>query len=221
MNVFLLLTTVLALGGLALGAVVSITMGLRLRAAALAAVAAGVTAMYGAGLVGTSLASHDDVLPVGATKRFCGFYLDCHLGVTVVDAQSRSSVGARRASGSYRVITLRVSSNAVRVTLQPERLRVMLLGANGTRYARDLAAERELAGGRDVALERAIEAGGAYDVTVVFDVPDDVRADWIHVAEGRGPDMIVEGILIGDEDSFLHRKTLLALPTDGPTRDGG
>ena len=212
MNVFLLLTTVLALGGLALGAVVSITTGLRLRAAALAAVAAGVTAMYGAGLVGTSLASHDDVLPVGATKRFCGFYLDCHLGVTVVNAQSLPVVGTRRASGSYRVITLRVSSNAVRATLQPERLRMLLLGANGKRYARDIAAERELAGGLDVVLERAIAAGGAYTVQVVFDVPDDVRADWIYVAEGQGPDRIVEGILIGDEDSFLHRKTLLALP---------
>jgi hypothetical protein len=211
MNVVLLLATVLGLGGLLLAAVISVTMGLRLRAAGFGAVAAGWTALYGAGLVGTSLASHNTVLPVGATKRFCGFYLDCHLGVAVVDAQTLPVAGSRRAAGTYRVVRLRLSSNAVRVTLRPEHLRVQLLASDGTRYERDLVAERALAG-RDVGLEHEIAAGGGYEVRVVFDVPDGVRADWLYVAEGRGPDHIVEGVLIGDEDSFLHRKTLLALP---------
>ena len=215
MNIVLLLATVLGLGGLLLAAVISVTMGLRLKAAGFGAAAAGWTALYGAGLMGASLASHNTDVPVGATKRICGFYLDCHIGVAVVEARSVPSAGSRRAAGSFRVVTLRLSSNAVRTRLRPERLRVQLLASDGTWYDRDLVAERALTG-RDEGLEHEIAAGGAYEVKVVFDVPAGVRADWLHVGEGRRPDRLIEGVLIGDEDSFLHRKTLLALPEVDP-----
>ncbi len=44
-------------------------------------------------LLGTSLASHETVLGSGQRKAFCGFYLDCHLGVAVEAVQRTDRVG--------------------------------------------------------------------------------------------------------------------------------
>jgi len=211
MNLLLLFGTVVGVAAILLSGLIQAATGYRIRALLLAGAAGGWATLYAAGLLATSLSSHEVLLPVGATKRFCGFYLDCHIGVAVVEAREASALGDRRAGGVYRVVTLRVSSNALRAALTPGALRVDLVGTDGRRYARDLLAEAALprAGG---ALEREIPAGGAYEVTVVFDVPAGVSADRLFVGEGRGVDLAIERMLIGDDDSFLHARTMLALP---------
>ncbi len=221
MNVLLMAGVVFAmaaLGGLALVALV----GRRLvRAAVYATAAAAVGAVYGAALVATSLLSKERLLAAGETKRFCGFYLDCHLGVSVERVELVPEIGGVRASGAFHVLTLRISSNAVRATLRPGRLHLLLLDAEGREMERAPAAESALAlarGDDDQPLERDVVAGGSYTVTVVFDVSAAATAPppRLWAREGIGLDRVIERVLIGDEDALLHRPVLLALPRPEP-----
>lgn len=212
MNVLLLLGTVIGSAGLTLAALLSLALGARLRAALLGGGALAWVALYGAGVIVISLASHETVLPAGETKRFCGFYFDCHLGVAVRQDVVAPVIAGRAASGTWHVVTLEFSSDARRETLTPYDLQILIVDAHGTRYRRDLAAESNLPGGRPEGIARPIAAGDSYTVPVVFDLPRDIDTPRLLVAEGLGVDRVIEGVLIGDEDSYLHRKTLLALP---------
>ena len=212
MNVLLLLGTVIGVAGLTLAGILSLVMGARLRAVLLGAGAVSWAGRYGGGVLVASLLSHETVLPAGASKRFCGFYFDCHLGVAVLSDVTVPAIEGRRAGGTYHLLTLQFSSNARRATLTPYDLRIQLVDANGVRYERDLVAEATLAGDRSVELARPIPAGEAYTVTVVFDLPHGVAAPRLFIGEGLGIDRVIEGVLLDDEDSFLHRKTMLALP---------
>lgn len=221
MNVLLLggaIFVMAALGGLALLALV----GRRLvRAALYAAAVAAVGAAYGAALLATSLLSQERLLAAGETKRFCGFYLDCHLGVSVERVELIPEIGGVRASGAFHVLTLRVSSDARRATLRPGRLHLLLLDAEGRQVERARAAEAALARARGEAgqpLERDVVAGGSYTATVVFDVSSASTAlrPRLWAREGFGLDRAIERVLIGDEDALLHRPVLLALPRPEP-----
>jgi hypothetical protein len=212
MNVLLLLGTVIGFAGLTLAAILSLAMGARLRAVALGVGALSWLGLYVIGVLVASLASHETVLPAGATKRFCGFYLDCHLGVAVLGDSTAPAIAGRRAAGTFHVLTLQFSSNARQATLTPYDLRIAMVDANGRYYEPDLEAEAALSGGTLRPLARPIRAGDSYQVPVVFDLPRGTVAPRLFVGEGLGIDRVIEGVLLGDEDSFLHRKTMLALP---------
>jgi len=208
MTILLLVATVLGLAALLGVGLFALVVGARVRAV-LALGAAGVlAAVYGAALLATSLASREATLPPGATKHFCGFYLDCHVGVAVLDDSVVPAIAGRAAAGRFHVLTLRVSSSARRETLTPWDLRLQLVDAGGSRIGRDEAAEAALGAGGT--LERPIPAGGGYDIQVVFDVP--AEAAGLRLFADQGPPVkLPELFLIGDEASVLHRKTLLAL----------
>lgn len=180
------------------------------------AVAVAWIAAYATLLVVTSLASRERTLAMGETKRFCGFYLDCHLGVAVerVDTTSRIGEGsnALKAGGTFYVITLRVSSNARRVPLELHRPRAVLVDAEGYRYERDLEVEQRLASsGEPVDLEERVDPGHSFTRRLVFDVPRGVREPRLHVTEGSLIERAVELAIIGDEDALLHAPTLHAV----------
>lgn len=218
MNILLLVGTVLGVGALALGAVAALFMAAPVRAAILGGLAGALATLYGAGVLVVSLTSHEQLLPVGETKYFCGFYLDCHIGVDVLGDSLAPDIGGQRASGVFHVVTLRFTSSAVRETLRPWRVGMFLQGTDGVRYGRDEGAERALGAGSDI--ERDIGPGGSYIVRVVFDVADDARSPRLMVHQG--PElMFPEAVLIGDEASLLHRKTWLALPRSKGSRFAG
>lgn len=208
MNMLLLVGTVLGVGALALGTIIALFMAAPLRAMVLGAIAAGWAALYGLGLIGTSLASHEVLLPAGQTKYFCGFYFDCHVGVAVLADSVVDRIAEHRAAGTYHVLTLRFSSTAVREALTPWRIRMFLEDSTGMRYERDREVEQSLT---PVIVEHEIPPGGSYVIRVVFDVPAAAMAPRLFVEQGPAF-KIPEALLIGDEASVLHRKTMLALP---------
>ena len=185
-------------------------------AAGLIAALAGIGALYLVTLVGVSLASQRRVLAPGEIKRFCGVYLDCHLGVSVEEVRTAASVGdpGRQtwAEGRYWIVRLRVSSDARRAMLSPYGLVAVVEDERRRRFGRDLAAERGLLGGEaDRPLEQSVEGGGSYTRTLVFDLPSDVPQPLLSVTERALPDVALEWFLIGDEDSLLHQGTLMSL----------
>lgn len=182
----------------------------------IAAVAVAWIAAYAAVLVVTSLTSHERTLALGETKRFCGFYLDCHMGVAVerVDTASRIGEGsdALLAGGTFYVVTVRVSSDARRVPLELNRPRAVLVDAEGYRYERVPDAEQRLSrDGVPGDLEERVDAGHSFTRRLVFDVPRGVREPRLHMTEGSLIERAVELAIIGDEDALLHAPTLHAL----------
>jgi hypothetical protein len=170
-------------------------------------------AAYTGALLTASLTSRERVLARGETLKFCGFYLDCHLGVAVEGVEQRGAIGDSRAGGRYYVIRVRVSSDAKRATLHLGRPRFRVLDAEGNFYPRAAAAESALVGEqrRPAELIRSIAAGESYSVPVVFDLPRGVREPRLLVTDAGGVNRLLEGILIGDDDSLFHKPTTLAL----------
>jgi len=173
--------------------------------------------LYFVVLVGTSLTSEETVLSLKERKAFCGFYLDCHLGVSVEDVQRVMHVGEGAAQvqsrGVFYVVTVLVSSDAVLARLGLENPEARLIGARGRTGARSLKAEQALtaAEGVPTAFARRLDAGQSYTTTLVFDVSPDVTSPRLLITKGVAFERFMELFLIGDEDSLLHRKTVFAL----------
>jgi hypothetical protein len=191
--------------------VMLIRRGKRPLVRSVALVAAAWLGAYATVLVVTSLMSRQRTLAVGETKRFCGFYLDCHIGVAVEKVDTTSTIGSISAGGTFYIVTLRVSSDAKRVPLRLEQPDVAIVDAEGFRHERSEEVERQLERGQLGDLERPIEAGHSFTRTVVIDVPRDVRDPRLLVTMGGPLDRTVEMALIGDEDAWLHAATLHAL----------
>lgn len=170
-------------------------------------------AAYSGALLTASLTSQERVLARGETLKFCGFYLDCHLGVAVEGVEQRAAIGRERARGEFYVIQLEVSSDARRATLELGGPSFRVIDNEGNSYTRAEAAEQALAGGAEAVLPlvRPIRAGDSYRVTLVFDLPREIHEPRLHVSDADGVERVLEGILIGDDDSILHKPTTLAL----------
>jgi hypothetical protein len=214
-GVSLLALTLLGLLASGIVAVIAMARGRPRVAQYIALVVGAWVAAYGTVLIVTSVMSHERVLAVGETKRFCGFYLDCHMGVAVERVDTASSVGPpgdeMRAGGTFYLITMRVSSDARRVPLSLDKPSVTIVDAEGFRYERSLEAERKLASAQLADLEQPVNAGESFSRVVIIDVPRGVRDPRLHVTMGGPFDRAVERVLIGDEDALLHAPTLHAL----------
>lgn len=164
--------------------------------------AAGLLGMtYVGALVAVSLSSRPVTLEPGQAKHFCGFYLDCHIGVAVVDDRSEDA----GASGEVRrhVVTVEMQSDARRATLGVTGVRVALITADGRRFQADAAETR--------ALEERLPPGGIHRQDLVFTLPADARPVALDVSSGWWVERLIERLIIGDEDSLLHPRTTLAL----------
>ena len=161
----------------------------------------GWVAVYLAVLLATSLTSDERVLDIAQDKKFCGFYLDCHMQVAVTGVDTVREIGLRRANGMFYIVTLRVSSDAVRARLNLIAPRLVLLDAAGRRY--DQVPDNS----GSATLAREIGPEESFNSTVVFDVPEDAANLRLHVSMGFWVDRLIEAVLIGDEDSILHKRT--------------
>jgi len=211
-----------SLGLVVLGAVVLVQARLRRRPLPLRpmlAVGGGWTALYLFALGTSSLTSRERLLGLNEDKAFCGFYLDCHMQVAVSRVDTGRALGPAsaplRASGVFYVVTLRVSSTAVAVRLHLLDPQLVIRDAQGREYRRAAAAENVLASGGAPAESLTKELGPkeAFTTTVAFDLPADALAPRLSVTEGIWADKLIELFLIGDEDSFLHKRTAFELTT--------
>ena len=166
------------------------------RARLLVSWAAAAVALYTALLVGVSLASTERVLEPGVEKRFCG--LDCDLAVSVTGLipANATAAGAR---AFY--VKLHVRNNGRRALIMPSSMRAWLVSADRHTF--------DPAGGRGMRFMAPISPGSRVGISIRFEVPAAARDLRVMVTEG-GP---MTRLLIGDENSFLHRKTELRLPS--------
>lgn len=170
-------------------------------------------AVYAIALVTTSLASAPRVLDVGGTKRFCGFYIDCHTHIAVAAIERLDRIGATDAGGVFYAVTLRVGSDAKKARLRLVGPDLSISDASARRFPRSPTGEAALAQARGPQrpLTDPLDPGDSYVTTVVFDVPRDARDARLHVTDGWWADRLIEFFLVGDEDSFLHEETSFRL----------
>jgi hypothetical protein len=214
-GVLLLAITIVGILGAALAAGAALRHARTSVAQSIAVLTGAWLAAYGASLIVTSLASRERTLALGEAKRFCGFYLDCHMGVAVERVDTMAVIGdvatELRAGGTFYVVTLRVSNDAKRVPLHLVKPRVVVVDAEGFEYERFLDAERILPERQRSDLERSVDAGHSFTRTVVIDVPHGVREPRLRVTMGGRFHRVAELAIIGDEDAWLHAPAVHAL----------
>jgi hypothetical protein len=164
-----------------------------------------------------SLASREKVLPVGGGKYLCE--IDCHMGYSVSGVET-SAVGPEMrqtsARGQFVVVRLKVwfdehtiSPNRGDGPLTPNRRRVVLEDGNGRAYAQspEGAAELVRVEGEAGSLGEPLRPGQSLGKDLVFDVPKDASGLRLLITEDD-PEAV---LIIGHENSLLHRKIYLGL----------
>jgi|SRR5579872_3952309 len=193
-----------ACGGLLLaaGAVLIFLFARKPKFARTAGITIGVgAAVYLALLVGFSASSHSTTLAIGQEKYFCE--IDCHLAYSVADVKT-SPDGGRT---DY-LVTLRTRFDERTISpsrpkdapLMPSPREVQLVDDAGHEYAPVSSA--------GTALMTPLTPGESYQTELEFQVPKDAAGLRLLIRTVPGwPDHFV----IGDENSWLHKKTYFAL----------
>jgi len=160
-------------------------------------------AAYAATLVAFSIASETRQLALGTDKCFDDW---C---VTVSSSRLLSSVESR-ASIKRIAVELRVSNRARRAAFRPSQPRVMLALPSGAIVQPSSAGQRqnETPPGTQKDLAIRLLAGESFNTSLEFEVPDSTQQASVILLEGPAT---VTRFLIGDENSFFHRKTVYSI----------
>lgn len=155
--------------------------------------------VYLALIVVGSLTSRSRVLAPGEEKHICE--IDCHLAYSVAAARSESLPG-----GLVRhVVTVKVRFDEATISsrrsrtarLSPNRRYVALVDDAGNQYR-----------GSTEGLSRQLIPGESYTTDIAFEVP--MKATGLRlILRNADPETLV---IIGHENSLLHRKTTFRLP---------
>lgn len=169
-------------------------IGRRRRAAATFGAWLGMLAIYFTFLAGISLASREQVLAPGSEKRFCA--LDCDLAYAVDDVQR---IDLQKPGRHELIVRLRVRSDARAVRMRPSDFRAWLTTSEGARIDPVTVPRPALLG--DLA------PGETRTMELQFEIPERAHGLRLAMVEGGWPTRLA----IGDENSFLHRKTVFGL----------
>jgi len=131
------------------------------------------------------------------------------LHTAVNDVRTTKTLRDKTAKGVFYVVKVKVSSNVVKA-----KLGLTTLGANVSddqhrHFHRDWDAESMLPAQPD--FEKMIGPNENFEKEIVFDIPTDAANPRLDLREGFGIDHMIEAVLIGDEDSILHKRTLFKL----------
>lgn len=175
-----------------LGSFVSVMLWLRTRQSFWARIAFLTPAAYLILLVIVTAARGQETLAPGTPLRFCGFYIDCHLSVTVTQVDRTPSAWTAH---------LRVMNDARRVALVPHALRVELMRGDSTVLVVPEGAD----------LAAPIPAGESREFTVAFAAGHEGETPALRVTEGGSVDRVIEGVLLGDDDALGRVRVKLGL----------
>ena len=194
----------LLLGSLIWAAVLRIR-GLRDRAARLLRRLGAFVLVYVTADVVVSLVSPQTVLATGETRRFDDW---C---IAITGANRVNHVGAVSSGrDQFVIVTMRVFSEARRISQAAPHASIHLLDADGTRYDVDETAQAayEQEHGTQPSLGNRLEPLGSFLTTRVFRVPAAIDHVDVVTPHGGGPGAFI----IGDDNSFFHKPTVVRVP---------
>lgn len=167
--------------------------------------AGGLAVAYLLVLLLASALSRDKALPPGAEKYFCE--LDCHLSYLVT---GMTEVEGAPPGDTRWAVTLRTRFDEN--TISPRRGREAPTWPAPRRVALRDGSGRSFApvgeGPGSVPITRELRPAESYETVLLFELPNDGRPAQLLLED----DLFVSRLLIGQEPSPFHGKTLLALP---------
>jgi hypothetical protein len=192
------------------------------RSSLLASIGAGAIACivvgYGLLLCGVSLASSAIVLPPGGWKYFCE--IDCHLAYSVTGSRTTAVIGPEmqqiNARGQFIIVRVKtwfdehtISPRRGDSPLTPNHRRVVLVDEAGRGFSASSEGEAALRrlGGTSTPISEPLRPGESYTTDFVFDVPRDAHGLRLLIID----DAPETRLLIGHENSFLHKKIYFGL----------
>jgi Domain of unknown function (DUF4352) len=167
--------------------------------------------LYAVVLLSVSLLSPQHRLAMHQDRCFDDWYLSVEQVVQQPTLGASPTIVAAR--GEFYLVTVHVSSRAKAITQRAPDAQVYLLDASGQRSDPSPAGQQALdaTGQGGQPLSSALAPGGSFARTVVFDLPRGSSHLALVVTHGLFPDLLV----IGSEQSFLHKPTIIELQTDG------
>jgi hypothetical protein len=197
----------------------------------LAGIGGGATLAIAAGyfflLTCVSFASSEAVLPPGGWKYFCE--IDCHLAYSLIGAQTTEAIGPElqqiSARGKFVVLRVKIwfdertiSAHRGNGPLTPNSRQIVLVDDAGRRFAP--SAEGQMAIGRltsnSTPLTQPLRPGESYVTDFVFNVARDAHKLRLLITEADPETRLV----IGHENSFLHKKIYFAVDSAPPLAKG-
>jgi hypothetical protein len=170
-------------------------------------------------LLGVSLTSHEKLLAPGERKYFCE--IDCHIAYSVSGVEETAMLGDElhqtAATGRFVIVRLKtwfdpstISPHRGNGELSPGLRRVVLVDRHGTEFPPSASAQQVLAKiqSTNAPITQPLRPGESYVTDFVFDIPSDARDLRLFVGDGYD---LPDRLLIGHEDSYLHKKIYLAL----------
>jgi hypothetical protein len=166
----------------------------------------GYLAIYAVALVATSVFSDGKQVPIGDQQRFDDWCL------RVVDVAYENDPGAtqQRTDEVFAVVTVEVSNRGRgRAQSEPETF-LYVVDDQGRTYRQSIQAQQEYerTHGTTPLLTSMISAGESIVCKEVFELRRDARHPALVIGHPFGPGRFV----IGDSDSFFHKKTVVPLP---------
>lgn len=180
-------------------------------------VAGGVSIAYVGVLAATNFSAESREIPRGQQLTFCGAYIDCHMSVSVEDVKRQPTLGTppvqATAGGEFWVVTLKVSSSALRAELGLGEAHAYVVDEHGQDIEPSESGTNAL---RSTGLEipplsQRVGAGGSFLVPVVFDLPSSPAGYHLVVRDGGPFDHAIESLLFFDDDGLLRRPPRLQL----------
>ncbi|HEY0428010.1 MAG TPA: DUF4352 domain-containing protein [Pyrinomonadaceae bacterium] len=162
-----------------------------------------------------SVFSEEKTLALNEPKEFCGFYLDCHLHTAVTNVRKAKTLGDRTANGEFYIVKVKVFSDAKQATMGLLTVDAKVVDDQKREFARDGQAEANL--GEQPPFEKRITPAESFEKEIVFDLPTDAKGARLDLREGYGIDHWIEAILVGDEDSFGHKRNYFKLEQPSQT----
>jgi hypothetical protein len=152
-------------------------------------------------LLGFSVISRERLLHRGQEKYFCE--IDCHLAYSLVDVKTFPSptppLTEYRLTVRTRFDEKTISEDRGDSPLTPNPRTARLVDKEGRQYLPAGSSERSF--------NTSLRPGETYDVSLIFDVPTDAKGLKLLITSSDWQ----EWLLIGDENSLLHRHTYFAL----------
>jgi len=164
------------------------------------AMGTGAVAYFGL-LTGFSLASREKALARGQEKYFCE--IDCHLAYSITDVKTRTEGSAR-----HLVIGLRTRFDETTISSARPKDALLTPSPREVRLV-DLARRAFVpVSSTGTALMTPLQPGDSYITEFEFNIPQDARGLRLLLNTTPGwPDRVV----IGDENSWMHKKTYFGL----------
>jgi hypothetical protein len=166
-------------------------------------------------LLAFSAFSHGRTLAPGEEKYFCE--LDCHLAYSVQNVERVKQIGDTVANGEFYVVTVRgrfdeTTTAPLRprdVPVTPNPLSFALVDGHGGAIGVSALGQKawEATHGASPSLLQPLRPGESTQATIIFDAAPAMHDPRLLASFGVFPTQL----LIGDDNSLLHKKTYVAL----------